>query len=77
MDKKTLKQLQEKLKERWPKKYAKLLRERSGKSESAIFKTFNPNYPLIVDEVVDAAIELLKEGVAKDKIRLNDLKEIL
>ncbi|MBK6348210.1 MAG: hypothetical protein IPF68_20165 [Bacteroidales bacterium] len=49
----------QKLKMQLPKHYAKLIKEKTGKSYSSIFKTFHEGSDLIVIEVVDAALEIL------------------
>jgi hypothetical protein len=77
MDKADLKKLQDKLKAKFPMRYAKMIREKSGKSYSSIYKTFDERDPLIVMEVVDAAIAILKESIEKDQSRLNSLSELL
>lgn len=72
MDKTDLKRIQEQL----PKQYAKLIKERTGKSYASIFKTFSANSPLIVVEVVDAAIQILEEKQAKDKERAEKIAKL-
>lgn len=77
MDKAELKKLQDKLKTKFPMRYAKMIREKSGKSYSSIYKTFDERDNLIVMEVVDAAIAILIESNEKDQSRLNDLSKLL
>ena len=62
MDKTTLQKIKPKL----PRNYAKLIKERTGKSYSSIFKTFQESNPLLVTEVVEAAYEIIKEKEAKE-----------
>jgi len=66
----------QKLKMQLPKHYAKLIREKTGKSYSSIFKTFHEGSDLIVIEVVDAALEILSERKLKDKERAKKLAEL-
>lgn len=69
MDKADLKRLKQQL----PKRYAKIIREKTGKSYASIFKTFNENSNLVVVEVVDAALEIVetqKADARKREIRL-------
>ncbi|KAF0198372.1 MAG: hypothetical protein FD166_1425 [Bacteroidetes bacterium] len=56
MDKASLRRLKEQL----PKRYAKQIKEMTGKSYASIFKTFNENSNLVVVEVVDAALEIVE-----------------
>jgi len=66
----------QKLKLQLPKHYAKLIREKTGKSYSSIFKTFHEGSDLIVIEVVDAALEVISEHKLKDKERAKKLAEL-
>jgi hypothetical protein len=66
----------QKLKMQLPKHYAKLIKEKTGKSYSSIFKTFHEGSDLIVIEVVDAALEVLSERKIKDEERAKKLAEL-
>lgn len=72
MDKESLKKLKDKL----PKHYAKMIREKTGKSYSSIFKTFQETNPLIVVEVVDAALVILEEQKQKEAERKKKIAEL-
>lgn len=63
MDKKSLQKIKRKL----PRNYAKLIREKTGKSYSSIFKTFQESSPLYVSEVVEAALLIIEEHQAKEE----------
>lgn len=63
MDKKSLQKIKSKL----PRNYAKLIREKTGKSYSSIFKTFQESNPLYVSEVVEAALLIIEEHQAKEE----------
>ncbi|KAF5056975.1 hypothetical protein SDC9_23508 [bioreactor metagenome] len=63
MDKKSLQKIKSKL----PRNYAKLIREKTGKSYSSIFKTFQESSPLYVSEVVEAALLIIEEHQAKEE----------
>ena len=63
MDKKSLQKIKSKL----PRNYAKLIREKTGKSYSSIFKTFQESSPLYVSEVVEAALLIIEEHKAKEE----------
>jgi len=63
MDKTSLQKIKSKL----PRNYAKLIREKTGKSYSSIFKTFQESSPLYVSEVVEAALLIIEEHQAKEE----------
>jgi hypothetical protein len=74
-NKKMTKSELQRLKSQLPKHYAKLIKAKTGKSYSAIFKTFHENSPLIVIEVVDAALDILEEEKAKEMARSKKLAQ--
>lgn len=73
MDKEKLKLIKEAL----PSKYAKLIKEKTGLSSSSIFRTFNENDELVVEEVVDAALEIIQETKQKQIDRDKKMSELL
>ncbi|HOI87312.1 MAG TPA: hypothetical protein PLV51_05575 [Lentimicrobium sp.] len=64
MDKATLQKIKSKL----PRNYARLIKEKTGKSYSSIFKTFQYNNSLCVPEVVEAALQIIEEYQAKEEL---------
>jgi len=64
------------LKAQLPKRYAKMIKEKTGKSYSSIFKTFQTDSPLVVVEVVDAALAILEEQKVKNDERLKKMQEL-
>jgi len=64
------------IKSQLPKGYAKMIKERTGKSYSSIFKTFQRNSPLLVVEIIDAALILIKETKRKNEKRQKEIQRI-
>ena len=64
------------LKAQLPKRYAKMIKERTGKSYSSIFKTFQKDSTLLVVEVVDAALAILEEQKAKNEERQKKMQDL-